>query len=178
MIFLISGKMRSGKDTTAEIIQSKLDKTTSIRNAGMLKWMAKEYFGWSGAKDKEGRVLLQSLGTDIVRHKLNYPDFWVDRVLDQIPILSYYFDHFAIPDVRFPNEIEKIKNLYEDEAVSIRIERSFGQDENEMINTKHPSETALDDYKFDYVIYNDGSIEQLEEMVDNLLKEILKGGQR
>jgi len=32
----------------------------------------------------------------------------------------------------------------------------------------HPSETALDDYEFDYVIDNNGSIEELVEKVKQL----------
>ncbi len=37
---------------------------------------------------------------------------------------------------------------------------------------KHMTETALDSYKdYDYVINNDGSIEELEEKLSNIYKE-------
>jgi hypothetical protein len=36
---------------------------------------------------------------------------------------------------------------------------------------EHPSETALDDTKFDYEIINDGSIEDLIEKVKEILIE-------
>lgn len=169
MIFLISGKMRSGKDTAANIIKEEIPGTCIARNAGMLKWMASEYLGWDGNKGEGGRTLLQFLGTDLTRNKLELPDFWIDGLLAQLPVLKFYFNHFAIPDVRFPNEIEKIKSVYGDEAVSIRIERSLGRNEEELINVNHPSETALDDYEFDHTIYNDGSMEQLREILLSII---------
>lgn len=70
------------------------------------------------------------------------------------------FPNWIITDMRFPNEMKAIKDRG---GITIRIER-LGQPVN-----NHPSETSLDDATFDYVVNNDGSIDELVEMVQNIL---------
>lgn len=75
---------------------------------------------------------------------------------------------WVITDVRFPNEADAIK---ERGGIVVRINRfhSVVRDHN---IPEHPSETALDNYSFDYVIDNDGSIDDLTEKVRRTLIEI------
>lgn len=66
-------------------------------------------------------------------------------------------------DMRFPNEMDAVK---EREGITIRVNRSSS------ILTEgipHPSETALDNAKFDYVIDNNGTIDELVEKVREIL---------
>lgn len=82
--------------------------------------------------------------------------------------------NWIITDVRFPNEANAIK---ERGGINIRIER--GQAINlptdgsgirdRILANQHPSETALDDYTFNYVIDNNGSIEELIQKVKEIL---------
>lgn len=88
------------------------------------------------------------------------------------------YPNWIITDVRFPNEADAIKDR---EGIIIRIERNdYIFDENgkriiptkEYINTndkQHESETALDNYKFDYVINNNGTISNLVDKVKEIL---------
>jgi hypothetical protein len=104
--------------------------------------------------------------------------------------VRYQFPNWIITDMRFPNEMEAVE---EKEGITIRVvrypktvEQSRGPENVETIpfdptNQKHmdlwkgdssrlhPSETALDDAKFDYEIINDGTIEDLIEKVRALL---------
>ena len=65
------------------------------------------------------------------------------------------YPNWIITDVRFPNEAQAIK---EREGLIIRVVRnSVAADKVNL----HPSETALDDYKVDQIITNDGTLEEL-----------------
>jgi hypothetical protein len=73
-------------------------------------------------------------------------DIWVNALFDNLP---NPFGQYVLADVRFPNEADGIRRRG---GLVFRIERSGV----EAINA-HPSETALDDYKFDGIIHNDGT---------------------
>jgi hypothetical protein len=103
------------------------------------------------------REFLQKLGTEAMRNGL-HPDTWVNALMSEfIPysaIGSQYEEvasKWIITDTRFPNEARAIKQRG---GVVIRINRSID-------NGSHPSETALDNYSFDYIIDNNGTIEDL-----------------
>ena len=67
--------------------------------------------------------------------------------------------NWIITDVRFPNEAQAIKDRG---GIVIRVNRlDVDKFTTNFPQTLHPSETALDDYKFDHVIDNNGSLEEL-----------------
>lgn len=137
---------------------------------------------WKIDKDSSGaityRTLLQKLGTDLLRNQL-HSEVWVNA------LFSKYRDNvdfnknlppnknWIISDVRFPNEAKAVKNKG---GIIIRINRdlviggddygftkvSVNQAEKDgIIKPQHISETALDNYDFDWIIDNNGSIEDL-----------------
>ena len=65
-----------------------------------------------------------------------------------------------IPDVRFFNEAEFIRKHH---GTVVRITRMYDD-----TNDRHPSETELDDYKFDYVIQNDGTLGDLLRKIQEI----------
>jgi hypothetical protein len=106
------------------------------------------------------REFLQILGTEIGRNIDK--DIWVKSLFRE-----YNKDlDWIIPDVRFVNEAEAIKSRG---GILIKVERDTGYTDN------HASEHALDNYtNFDYVIQNNGTIEELISKVKEiLLKERL-----
>ena len=110
------------------------------------------------------RQMLQKVGTDAMRDGL-HPNVWVNALMSdyKYPKLSQYDpSYWIITDCRFPNEAEAVKN---NQGIIIRVNsKRCKNDDN------HPSETALDDYnEFDYIIDNDGSIEELIEKVKQIL---------
>jgi hypothetical protein len=126
------------------------------------------------------RLLLQLLGTECGRQIL-HPNIWVNALFadyknkEEIGLYdggyldgqeAYRVDksNWIITDVRFPNEAKAIKDRG---GIVIRVDRL--KSELSLFNaSQHESETALDDYEFDYVIDNDGSIEELVEKVKQL----------
>ena len=183
-IILISGKAENGKTTCANMLQRQLFedgyRTIIVRYAYYLKDIAKRFCKWNGVKDEKGRNLLQYLGTDIIRKKLNKPDFHVARVCEDIEICQDYFDYVIIDDTRFPNEIEyPIEKFGKDNVVTIRINR---MDENDIYKPyvssltdeqkHHISEIALDNYDFDYYIITN-SFEMMNEQLDQIKRSAI-----
>jgi len=170
-IICISGKARHGKDTTAEMLKTKLEsqgKKVLVTHYGdLVKYICRTFFNWNGEKDETGRTLLQYVGTDIIRSA--EPDYWVRFIAGILKFFQNHWDVVIIPDCRFPNEIEYIKNEFPDSVYSLRVERpNFTSDLTEE-QLKHPSETALDNYEFDGVFVNT-TMEVLQTQVDFLLR--------
>ncbi|NFH40879.1 hypothetical protein [Clostridium sporogenes] len=175
-IFIISGKARNGKDSTYEIMKKHLEfyneKCLRIAYGDYVKFIAKQYFGWNGQKDEKGRHLLQYVGTDLVRIKLNKPDYWVKRVIDTIKIVGDECKYIFIPDARFPNEIELIKQAFPNIIETIRVSRKNFISPLTKAQQQHISETALDNYKFDYYIESKNGLNNLDTKILDTFKFI------
>jgi hypothetical protein len=106
------------------------------------------------------RQLLQIFGTEIIREYFGN-NFWVLRTLSDK-------DNIIISDLRFINEYEQVKN---NNGIVIYIDRN-------QIPGSHRSESEVielfQNNKFDYIINNDGSIENLFNKVSDLASKILK----
>lgn len=155
------------------------------------------------------RKLLQLIGTECGR-QIIHPNIWINTLFAdyksnyncnycsrEVTITEHYYDsscvmckkgnteeiypNWIITDVRFPNELDAIK---ERGGIVIRVNRNTVINDNEAnpiksnksysnINTvQHPSETALDNATFDYIIDNNGTIDDLIiEVKRILLKE-------
>lgn len=171
-VIAISGHARHGKDTVAQMLQKQLQKdgytVLMTHYADLLKYICKTFFGWDGRKDEKGRSLLQYVGTDVVRAK--NPDYWVDFVSDILNLFDGRWDYVIIPDTRFPNEFNRLKERGFN-AVHLRVVRpDFASQLTEEQQT-HLSETALNDIAPDYCIYNTGDLKELNNRVTDWLKE-------
>lgn len=141
------------------------------------------------------RELLQKIGTEAMRNTI-HENVWVNALfadykskfankngLTEIPygdMKVYQKDHplfepshfpnWIITDMRFPNELKAVEDHG---GITIRVNRSIHQADQDLIDTKildeHPSETALDNAKFQYIINNDDTIEDLVLKVKEIL---------
>ena len=142
------------------------------------------------------RHLLQLLGTECMRNTIHlngwinalfseYKPQYVKREnpinIDSDSTTETVYPNWCITDMRFPNELEAIKYRG---GITIRIEKPVyrcgctileAEDCNKKcsksVNLEHESETALDGAVFDYIIHNDGTIEELVEKVKVILVE-------
>jgi hypothetical protein len=129
--------------------------------AGRLSYVV-ESMGWEDAKKiNEVRRFLQELGVAIRRID---PDIWVDRILGQ---LDKEID-YVITDVRFPNEFEALRATG---ALVVEVVRP-GLPPLQGRAAHHPSETALEGWDWDRVLKNDGTLEDLEYIVDRFLDDL------
>lgn len=173
-IYLISGKAGNGKDTTAGFLKRFYEqdgkKVIYSRAGKYIKFYAMEMTGWDGSEETKPRELLQELGTDVIRNKLNKAEMFIERQIDDIEIYSYFYDAIIVPDIRLPREIESIKEKF-DNVVVINVNRINYESTLTNIQQKHITETAMDSYNnFDYVITND-TLEQLEKDIYEIYKE-------
>lgn len=120
---------------------------SNILNVSISKFEDNEFkkseVEWLGITVRE---LLQKFGTAI-RNEVS-DDFWVKACLNNLE----KDDDYLITDVRFKSEAKGIKDL---EGIIVRVNREGAGAGN------HISEIDLDDYSFDYVINNDGNMEDL-----------------
>ena len=174
-VILISGHAQNGKDTSAsyikEYLESKGNRVQIMHYADLLKYICKQYFGWDGQKNDKGRQMLQYVGTNVVREKR--PNFWVEWLSAMIDLFKDEWDYVLIPDTRFPNEVELIKETC-DRCWHIRVVRPNFKSPLTEEQQKHPSETALDGYKPEYTIYNDGTLADLRAASIELAWRITK----
>lgn len=165
-VICISGKARHGKDTTAEYLKEGLEEfgcSVLIAHYGdLVKYVCKTFFNWNGEKDTYGRTLLQHVGTDIIREQ--NPDYWVGFVRDMLLFFRDKWDYVLIPDSRFPNEVERMKDAGFD-VLHIRVHRDNFVSPLTAEQQCHPSETAMDDVRADYCINNNGTLSDLRKTV-------------
>ena len=172
-IFVICGKARHGKDTTALAIKKAYSdkRVINLSYGSYIKEFAKNISDWDGSEETKPRELLQHLGTEVIRNNID-KDFFIKRLCNDIKVYSYYFDIATISDARFPDEILTPKKLFND-VITIKVVRSNFETNLSDSEQKHSTETALDDFDdYDYVVENNGSIEDLEEKVNKIVKEV------
>lgn len=173
-IYLLSGKARHGKDTTAEFLKKFYEadgkKVIYSRAGKYIRFYAMEMTGWDGSEETKPRQLLQELGTDVIRNKLNKGDMFIERQLDDIEIYSYFYDAIIVPDIRLPKEIDSVKEKFNN-VVSLHIKRINFESELSKEQKAHITETAMDNYKnYDYEVIND-TLEKLEKDIYKIYKE-------
>lgn len=130
------------------------------------------------------REFLQKLGTEAMRDGL-HKNVWVNALFADYKYYEKYNHAFSkdgvnygnrtlhypdwlITDMRFPNEMDAVILR---EGITIRVNRPVHalSEENNAVQL-HPSETALDNSEFHYIIDNDGSFEDLMKKVEEILK--------
>lgn len=173
----LSGYARSGKDAAAECLvnagwtrRAFADKIKDSlvaldplihRSEGWPIHLSSlvEYMGWDYAKEAlpDVRLLLQRLGTEVGRQILG-EEVWVDALFDSLEDGGSY----VITDARFTNEAQAIVDRG---GLMIRIERPQTDPAVDGGGVVHISETALDDWEFDRVVINNGTLEELHEKV-------------
>ena len=199
MILSFGGRIRSGKSTLKDILVNDY-KFKTFSFAGPLKEYVSKLYGIPlkscySQKDKEkilkhplpwdeyrcetlseiigetiewdGEVLefntlrhaLQYIGTEVLRtHDIN---FHVSRSIENLE----YGDTYVNDDLRFKNELLTMQNFG---AHCIFVNRETD------IVSDHASEKELQPTDFDYIIENDGTIEDLKQKFMVLYKLILK----
>ena len=169
-IFIISGKARSGKNEISKIIEKYYSnkKVITISFGHYIKDYAKRVSDWDGSEETKPRELLQQLGIELIKNKIN-DRLFINRILEDIEIFSYFYDIIVVNDARLIDEIETLKRYYPD-SMSIRVVRNNHDNKLTIDQKNHLTEIDLDNYKnFDYIIEND---KKLEEKVINILSEV------
>jgi len=173
IIIAVSGNAEHGKDKTKELIVRVLRKfakrVKSENLSTRIGFFAGKFFKWDGKKDERGRTLLQEIGMKVME-KDKY--FWVDSVA--IPLLTLGKDmfDFVLIDVRFPSDIERLKEIFgESKVITLRVNRIGFKSSLTEKQKSHSSETALKEYEFDYIINTKEGLDSLRAEVRRFLEK-------
>jgi hypothetical protein len=174
MIIGLTGYAQSGKDTVASIlvenygyqrvafadpIRDLLYATNPMLKEGYRVKGLVDVYGWDRVKVDypEARRLLQDLG---VGARKTFGDmFWVKQALRQVNPEGNY----VITDVRYPNEAKAIREYGSSQIWRVR---RLGVDP---VNS-HESESAMDGEKVDQIFVNNGTIDDLNSLIDTRMR--------
>lgn len=197
-LIAVSGWKGSGKDTTGLHLMHKY-KYRPISFAYALKNMVSEMYGvhrfWLDDRTKKDMPLMNMpvIATDpfsqaihnMLRDELTsgywtpralcilegsikrsvYANYWVKKVVEEI--LRDEHNNYVITDMRYCNEADVLRMMIPN-MQAVRVVRP-----DLTITTQDPSERDLDSYKFDQVLLNDGTIEDLGQRIDQYMRRFI-----
>lgn len=198
-IILISGNAGAGKDTVFGMLKDFIPEIRQYTFAASLKHIVKdlsrlflntsfdinqmnilEYkeqirpeltiYDENGPRPLTIRYLLQNIGTEIIRNQLG-PDVFATAAINQIE--SHPDQRIvAITDLRFPNELSRVgrwcsENGHRLLVVNVIRKACIG-------NHSHESEKNVNYMPSDWIIENNGSLEDLRDQVKELIQYYLK----
>jgi len=165
-IIVISGKQFSGKDTVANVLKEIFSefKLAPLADAIKIEFSQEKNLAFNEIERNKPlyRPDLIVLGN---KRRDENPDYWINKVLK-------YDNNLIISDVRFQHEIDTFDKL---DAVKIRVESAQEQraKRGKLVKENDPTETDLDNYEnWDYIIKNNGTIDELEEKAKEVGEEI------
>ena len=176
-IFLIAGKARVGKNLVADYIKEFYEKNNQkvviSPYTKYLKMYIEEITNEKIDEDNKPRDLLQQISAKIIKQELSMHNFFIDRQIEDLKIYSYFMDIIIIPDVRFKEEIIKIKEKFPN-VISIGVTRKNFISPLTKEQQEDITEVSLDNYhNYDFEIEND-KYEDLKNKVLKIIDEIRK----
>ena len=192
----ISGAKRSGKNTFSSLIAEELDnysiKVQEGSWARFVKESAYESLGiaeeedykfyelWANAFKEShklqivnadgkvihtisGRKFLQRYGTEAHR-ELFGENFWIDAFWDNNSFQNA--DVLIITDCRFDNEAESVKSK---DGIVVKIQNNKAEANND----NHDSERGISEELIDFVVENNGSVEELKSIASVFAERIV-----
>jgi dephospho-CoA kinase len=172
------GYMRSGKDTVAERLIDKYGFTRFAFGDG-IRTVTRAMFPEQYEGGNKPRALLQGFGQMARQFD---PDVWVKYCFREIEQAKP--ERIVITDLRQPNEYKAlydagftIINVHTDE--DIRIQRMIeAGDKFDPADLYHETELHMKDFAYDLRITNNGTIDDLNRKVDQVLIPLLERGVR
>jgi dephospho-CoA kinase len=156
-------KMGCGKDTAVDYLISRYG-GTKLKFADPIYNMMEYCQKVCEFPSEKDRKFLQFIGTEWAREK--DPDIWINKVLSRSKDDGNYF----LSDLRFLNEFNALRR---NGWILIKLRRNQGSDREGSGSINHISENELDstlDEYWDYVIDNNGEIEDLYRDIEHFIK--------
>lgn len=187
LIFLISGKARSGKDTLAKLIVDLLEAegffVFRCALADHLKRETAKAYGVPleslyDPRTKERYRTALTLRADRAKERFGL-SYFCDKAVESFTTALVGRDEgrvaLIVSDVRYPYEVEFLKTSASEllgnrnipsETFVVRVESNR---RSSVSSEDHSSETSMEDYGFDKVFFNDLSLIDLENEVRSYL---------
>lgn len=163
-IYITSGVGRSGKDTFCEFV-SKYIPTYKYSIVDLPKDAAK-VLGWDGGKTEKDRKFL----SDVMDLSTEYNDAPFKDVLSIVTDFKNNLleDEVLIIDMRDPKDIARAVETFGAETILIR------NPDVRKIESNH-ADRNVENYEYDYIIENDGTLEQLERVAKLFVCDVICG---
>lgn len=168
-IVVVNGRPESGKTTFEHLCQEHLTREFCKMRSTVdeVKRIAFEC-GWDGKKTLKSRRFLSDL-KDLLTNYNDLPfqdikQFAINFENDLIASNKEDFPHLLFVDAREPEGIQRLQN--ELGAVSLLIRRP----DTEFGAVSNHADAEVFNYNYDYVIINDGSIEDLNNKAINFIE--------
>jgi len=113
------------------------------------------------------RPLLVAYG--MTKRELSHGNYWIEKLEKSIKSYGDDYNHF-ITDVRFPNEMQKIKDM---NGICIYIERENNAPPNSEEEKNDPIIKSKSDYIFKWGNFNKSNEKDLKEKACNFISEVL-----
>jgi hypothetical protein len=166
-IFVQNSVGGSGKDTWASLL-NKYIPTLKYSIVDLPKEAAK-VLGWDGGKTEKDRRFL----SDIMDLSTDYNDAPFKDVLSLVTDFKnnkgYAEYEVLIIDMRDPKDIARAVETFGAETILIRNPNV------EKIESNH-ADRDVENYEYDYIIENDGTLEQLERVAKLFVCDVICGG--
>ena len=170
LLILISGYVKSGKDTVANIIKDNYKNFSinwfalELKKEVSLKYdIPFELTMSHSGKDSilsNGKTVRELLIQESKEQKMYDPYVYIKKLLHNLDKDKDY----VIPDFRFPDEFHYINELKMYDIITIRINRYS------ISSISSLSEYMLDDWNFDYVVENNASLYELSSKVLDIVR--------
>lgn len=169
-IIMINGESRSGKSTVAKMLHSKMNtrKILVKNNSEHVMTICKDAFGWKPqreGKSKRARKLFR----EITHAGYNFDKYFWEKVsYKKVEPFIEMLDYLVVPDWRYRSTYDFWTNMGF-EIYTVKVERP-NYDNGYDKEVKKDDVGYLADFDFDLYILNVGTIEELEEKVEEGIK--------
>jgi hypothetical protein len=169
-VIVINGHAETGKDKFVKIFKDISGfRVKNISSVDKVKSIAEICFGWNGKKDDKSRKFL----SEMKRIWAEFNDGPTNDILNKIEIDTKYCiekdkntnNNVYFLHIREPEEIEKIKDVYGDNCITILIRKN-----NDSIPDNN-SDRNVENYKYQYIVNNNGNLNQLIKEVKKFYKK-------
>lgn len=162
-IVIINGTGGSGKDTFVEFV-AKYAKVYNFSSIDKVKEVAK-VIGWNGGKTEKDRKFL----SDLKRLTTEYNDMAFQSVASAVEYFESSEEEIMFIHIREPEEIARAQAAFNTKTLLVKRAGL------ENIASNY-SDASVENYDYDYHIYND-TLEQLEENAKDFANK-LRGSSR
>lgn len=91
-------------------------------------------------------------------------NYWVSKAIDSIKTSN--LNNVVISDMRYKSEMQQLREAFENNLITIRINRFSNNP------SQDPSETDLDNAKFDFIVENKGEKEEFFAQLQEIISKI------
>lgn len=128
--------------------------------------------GYVDAKEIKGyRAILQTFGTEVGRDMID-PNIWVKLAQNRILAVADKGTPVVLTATRFPNEIQMMERL---DGLTLWVDRPQDDDGKVSEVASHASENSVSADDFDFVMVNNGTLQDLYAKVDTWVEENFPG---